>query len=149
MQVILLDKVSNLGKLGEQVNVKAGYARNYLIPKGQAVPATKKNINFFETQRLELEMKLANILAEANARAEQINKLKIITMVSKVGNEGKLFGSIGARDIATALIKAGINVSKKEIRLTNGLIRSIGEHLVEFQFQHKIGAKLIVNVIPQ
>lgn len=94
MQVILLDKVANLGSLGDQVNVKAGYARNFLVPQGKAVPATKKNIEFFEARRAELEAKLAEVLAAANARAEKINALETVTIASKAGDEGKLFGSV-------------------------------------------------------
>ena len=88
MQVILLDKVANLGSLGDQVNVKAGYARNFLVPQGKAVPATKKNIEFFEARRAELEAKLAEVLAAANARAEKINALETVTIASKAGDEG-------------------------------------------------------------
>ena len=111
MQVILLDKVANLGSLGDQVNVKAGYARNFLVPQGKAVPATKKNIEFFEARRAELEAKLAEVLAAANARAEKINALETVTIVSKAGDEGKLFGSIGTRDIADAVTAAGVEVA--------------------------------------
>jgi ribosomal protein L9 len=109
MQVILLDKVANLGSLGDQVNVKAGYARNFLVPQGKAVPATKKNVEFFEARRAELEAKLADVLAAANARAEAINALGTVTIASKSGDEGKLFGSTrhhlvgGARDQLHAL----------------------------------------------
>lgn len=103
MQVILLDKVANLGSLGDQVNVKAGYARNFLVPQGKAVPATKKNVEFFEARRAELEAKLAEVLGAANARAEAINALGTVTIASKSGDEGKLFGSIGTRDIADSL----------------------------------------------
>lgn len=115
MQVILLDKVANLGSLGDQVNVKAGYARNFLVPQGKAVPATKKNIEFFEARRAELEAKLAEVLAAANARAEKINALETVTIASKAGDEGKLFGSIGTRDIADAVTAAGVEVAKSEV----------------------------------
>lgn len=114
MQVILLDKVANLGSLGDQVNVKAGYARNFLVLQGKAVPATKKNIEFFEARRAELEAKLAEVLAAANARAEKINALETVTIASKAGDEGKLFGSIGTRDIADAVTAAGVEVAKSE-----------------------------------
>ena len=117
MQVILLDKVANLGSLGDQVNVKAGYARNFLVPQGKAVPATKKNVEFFEARRAELEAKLADVLAAANARAEAINALGTVTIASKAGDEGKLFGSIGTRDIADAVTAAGVKVAKSEVRL--------------------------------
>ena len=148
MQVILLDKVANLGSLGDQVNVKAGYARNFLVPQGKAVPATKKNIEFFEA-RAELEAKLAEVLAAANARAEKINALETVTIASKAGDEGKLFGSIGTRDIADAVTAAGVEVAKSEVRLPNGVLRTTGEHEVSFQVHSEVFAKVIVNVVAE
>jgi large subunit ribosomal protein L9 len=145
MQVILLDKVANLGSLGDQVNVKAGYARNFLVPQGKAVPATKKNIEFFEARRAELEAKLAEVLAAANARAEKINALETV----KAGDEGKLFGSIGTRDIADAVTAAGVEVAKSEVRLPNGVLRTTGEHEVSFQVHSEVFAKVIVNVVAE
>ena len=147
MQVILLDKVANLGSLGDQVNVKAGYARNFLVPQGKAVPATKKNIEFFEARRAELEAKLAEVLAAANARAEKINALETVTIASKAGDEGKLFGSIGTRDIADAV--TGVEVAKSEVRLPNGVLRTTGEHEVSFQVHSEVFAKVIVNVVAE
>ncbi|MDB6371497.1 50S ribosomal protein L9 [Photorhabdus bodei] len=149
MQIILLDKVANLGSLGDQVNVKPGYARNYLVPQGKAVPATKKNIEFFEARRAELEANLANVLAIAEARAEKINALGSVTIASKAGDEGKLFGSVGTRDIADAVIAAGVEVSKSEVRLPNGVLRTIGEHEVNFQVHSDVFAKLNVNVVAE
>ncbi|MCN8802059.1 50S ribosomal protein L9 [Escherichia coli] len=148
MQVILLDKVANLGSLGDQVNVKAGYARNFLVPQGKAVPATKKNIEFFEARRAELEAKLAEVLAAANARAEKINALETVTIASKAGDEGKLFGSIGTRDIADA-VTAAVEVAKSEVRLPNGVLRTTGEHEVSFQVHSEVFAKVIVNVVAE
>ncbi|EPY3172837.1 50S ribosomal protein L9 [Shigella sonnei] len=145
MQVILLDKVANLGSLGDQVNVKAGYARNFLVPQGKAVPATKKNIEFFEARRA----KLAEVLAAANARAEKINALETVTIASKAGDEGKLFGSIGTRDIADAVTAAGVEVAKSEVRLPNGVLRTTGEHEVSFQVHSEVFAKVIVNVVAE
>ncbi|MFP3013341.1 MAG: 50S ribosomal protein L9 [Arsenophonus sp. NC-QC1-MAG3] len=147
MQIILLDKVPNLGILGDKVDVKAGYARNYLVPNGKAVPATKKNIEFFEARRVELEAKLANILAASKDRAEKINSLSTITIASKAGDEGKLFGSIGTRDIAQAITAAGVKVMKNEIRLPNGVLRTIGEHEVHFQVHSSFFIKVNVNII--
>ncbi|HAX9649757.1 TPA: 50S ribosomal protein L9 [Escherichia coli] len=132
MQVILLDKVANLGSLGDQVNVKAGYARNFLVPQGKAVPATKKNIEFFEARR-----------------AEKINALETVTIASKAGDEGKLFGSIGTRDIADAVTAAGVEVAKSEVRLPNGVLRTTGEHEVSFQVHSEVFAKVIVNVVAE
>ena len=147
MQVILLDKVANLGSLGDQVNVKAGYARNFLVPQGKAVPATKKNV--FEARRAELEAKLAEVLAAANARAEKINALETVTIASKAGDEGKLFGSIGTRDIADAVTAAGVKVAKSEVRMPNGVLRTTGEHEVDFQVHSEVFAKLVVNVVAE
>ena len=147
MQVILLDKVTNLGNLGDQVNVKAGYARNFLVPKGKAVPATKTNIEFFETRRAELEAKQAETQAAANARAEKINALATVTITSKAGDGGRLFGSIGARDIADAVSAAGVEVAKSEVRLSEGVLRSTGEYEVNFQVHSDVVAKLVVNVV--
>lgn len=147
MQIILLDKIAKLGNLGDKVNVKAGYARNYLVPHGKAVPATKRNVDFFEARRVELETKLANALAIAKVRADKINSLGTITIASKAGNEGKLFGSVGARDIAQLVSAAGVKVAKSEVRLLNGVLRTIGEHEVYFQIHSDISVKLNVNII--
>lgn len=149
MQVILLDKVTNLGVLGDQVNVKAGYARNFLVPQGKAVPATKKNIEFFEARRAELEAQLNATLSAANARAEQINALDIVTIASKAGEEGKLFGSVGARDIAEAITAAGVEVAKSEVRLPQGVLRATGEHEVSVQVHSEVAAKVIVNIVAE
>lgn len=149
MQVILLDKVANLGSLGDQVNVKAGYARNFLVPQGKAVPATKKNVEFFEARRAELEAKLTEVLVAAEARAAQINALTRVTITSKAGDEGKLFGSIGARDIADAVTVAGVNVAKSEVRLPEGVLRTLGEHEVHFQVHSDVFAKLNVIVVAE
>lgn len=147
MQVILLDKVANLGSLGDQVNVKSGYARNYLVPQGKAVPATKKNIEYFEARRAELEKKLAETLVAAEARAAKINELGSVTISSKAGDEGKLFGSIGTRDIADAVTAAGVEVAKSEVRLPEGVLRTLGDHEVSFQVHSEVFAKLNVVVV--
>ncbi|GAA5111122.1 50S ribosomal protein L9 [Orbus sasakiae] len=149
MQIILLDKVANLGSLGDQVNVKAGYARNFLIPQGKAVPATKKNVEFFETQRAQLEAKLADALKAAEERAAEINALVKVTIASKAGDEGRLFGSIGTRDIADAVKARGINVSKSEVRLPNGVLRTVGEHEVSFQVHGEVFAKVMIDIVPE
>ena len=149
MQVILLDKIAKLGGLGDQVAVKAGYARNYLIPQGKAVMATKANIESFDARRAELEAKLADVLAAAEARAAQINALESVTIASKAGDEGKLFGSIGTRDIADAVTAAGVKVAKSEVRLPNGVLRNVGEHEVNFQVHSEVFAKVIINVVAE
>lgn len=149
MQIILLDKVANLGSLGDQVTVKAGYARNFLIPQGKAVVATKKNIEFFDARRAELEAKLAETLKAAEERAAEINALVKVTIASKAGDEGRLFGSIGTRDIATAVNARGVEVSKSEVRLPNGVLRTTGEHEVSFQLHSEVFAKIIVDIVPE
>ena len=120
MQVILLDKIANLGGLGDQVVVKSGFARNFLFPQGKAVPATKANIETFDARRADLEAKIAEQLVAAQARAEKLEALAEVTLVSKAGDEGKLFGSIGTRDIADAISAVGVEVAKSEVRLPLG-----------------------------
>ncbi|BBU94259.1 MULTISPECIES: 50S ribosomal protein L9 [Providencia] len=149
MQVILLDKVANLGSLGDQVNVKSGYARNFLVPQGKAVPATKKNIEFFEARRAELEAKLADVLAAAQARAAAVTALGSVTLASKAGDEGKLFGSIGTRDIADAITAAGVQIAKSEVRLPNGVLRTTGDHEVHFQLHSDVFAELNVIIVAE
>lgn len=149
MQVILLDKVARLGSLGDQVKVKAGYSRNFLVPQGKAVPATKKNVEFFEARRLELEAKLADVLAAAQARAAQLTELGTVTLSSKAGDEGKLFGSIGTRDIADAVTAAGVAIAKSEVRLPNGVLRTLGDHEVSFQLHSDLFATLNVLVVAE
>ena len=128
MDIILLEKVANLGDLGEQVKVKPGYGRNYLIPQNKAVPATKANIEKFEARRAELEKAAAEALAEAQARAEKIAAQASITITSNAGDEGKLFGSVGPADIADALTAAGVAVEKREVIMPEGPIHTIGEY---------------------
>lgn len=146
MNIILLDKVANLGSLGDQVNVKAGYARNFLFPQGKAVPANKANIEMFETRRAELEAKLAADLQAAQERAEKINALEAIVISSKAGDEGKLFGSIGTRDIADAVTAAGVSVEKSEILMPHGTIREVGEYEIELQLHADVLAAVTLKV---
>ena len=145
MQVILLDKIGNLGSLGDQVNVKAGYARNFLIPQGKAVMATKANVEMFETRRAELEANVAKQLAAAEARAESVNALEV-TIASKSGDEGKLFGSIGNRDIADAATAAGVAIAKSEVRLPEGALRTTGSFEVSIQLHSEVFATLKLEV---
>ncbi|MFM2606082.1 50S ribosomal protein L9 [Vibrio chagasii] len=147
MQVILLDKIGNLGGLGDQVNVKSGYARNFLIPQGKAVMATKDNVAMFETRRAELEAKVAEQLAAAEARAEKVNALEGVSIASKAGDEGKLFGSIGTRDIADAITAAGVAVAKSEVRLPEGALRSIGEFEVSIQLHSEVFATAKIAIV--
>ncbi|KZX61673.1 50S ribosomal protein L9 [Vibrio sp. HI00D65] len=147
MQVILLDKIGNLGGLGDQVNVKSGYARNFLIPQGKAVMATKGNVEMFETRRAELEAKVAEQLAAAEARAEKVNALEGVSIASKAGDEGKLFGSIGTRDIADAITAAGVEVAKSEVRLPEGALRNIGEFEVSIQLHSEVFATANIAIV--
>ena len=149
MQVILLDKIAHLGKVGDQVNVKSGYARNFLIPQGKAVMATKANIEHFEARRAELEEKAAQALAAAVDRAARLEALGSVTIASKAGDEGRLFGSIGTRDIADAITAKGVEVAKSEVRLPNGLIRTLGEHEVTFQFHGEVFSHLNVIIVAE
>ena len=130
MNVILLERIANLGSLGDTVKVKAGYGRNFLIPQGKAVPATSDNVEKFEARRAELEKVAAEKLGTAEARKDAIANLTI-TITQKAGEEGKLFGSVGPHDIADAITAAGVAVEKREIRLPEGPIRQIGEHRIE------------------
>nr|WP_311461419.1 50S ribosomal protein L9 [uncultured Aggregatibacter sp.] len=149
MQVILLDKIAHLGKVGDQVNVKSGFARNYLIPQGKAVMATKANIEHFEARRAELEEKAAQALVAAVDRAARLEALGSVTIASKAGDEGRLFGSIGTRDIADAITAKGVEVAKSEVRLPNGLIRTLGEHEVTFQFHGEVFSHLNVVIVAE
>lgn len=149
MQIILLDKVANLGGLGDNVTVKSGYARNFLFPQGKAVPATKANIEKFEARRAELEAKLASDLAAANDRAAKVAALGEVTIASKAGDEGKLFGSVGTRDIADAITEAGVKVSKAEVKLPNGTLRETGEFDIDVQLHAEVTATVKVVVIAE
>ena len=149
MQVILLDKVAHLGGVGSQVEVKAGFARNYLIPQGKAVMATAANIAHFEARRAELEAKAAEALATAQARAAQLSALAAVAVSATAGDDGRLFGSISARDIAEALTAAGVEVAKSEVRLGEGPLRATGEHQVKVHLHPEVNAVVTVNVVAE
>ena len=148
MDVILLEKVSNLGSLGDKVSVKAGYGRNYLIPYGKAVPATASNVADFEARRAQLQAAAEAKLADAKARAAKLGELKV-SIAANAGDEGKLFGSVGAVDIAEAITAAGVAVSKSEVRLPNGAIREVGEFEVSVQVHSDVTATVAVIVVSQ
>ncbi|WNC68149.1 50S ribosomal protein L9 [Thalassotalea nanhaiensis] len=149
MQVILLDKIAKLGGLGDQVTVKSGYARNYLLPQGKAVIASKANVEHFEARRAELEAKLAGVLATAEARAAKLVELAEVTIASKAGDEGKLFGSIGTNDIATAITEAGVEVAKAEVRLPLGSIRETGTNEIVIHLHADVDTTINVVVIAE
>lgn len=145
MNVILLEKVGKIGDVGDQVNVKAGYARNYLFPFAKAVPATKENVADFDARKDEL-LKAANEkLAAAEARAAKLNGISI-TIEANAGEEGKLFGSIGTRDIAEAAEAAGLTLDKSEVRLPEGPLRTTGEHEVQCQVHAEVFATITVAI---
>ena len=146
MQVILLDKIAKLGGLGDQVAVKAGYARNYLIPQGKAVMATKANIETFDARRAELEAKLAAGKAAAEERAAKLGELAAVVIASKSGDEGKLFGSIGTRDVAEAITAAGVAVAKSEVRMGN-VLRNTGDYEVVVQLHAYFKATVQIQFV--
>ena len=129
MEVILLEKVENLGSLGDRVNVKSGYGRNFLIPSGKATPATEEHIKAFEERRAELEKAAADAQTTAEARRDKLTDMSI-TIKARAGDEGKLFGSIGTADIAEAIVAAGVEVERSEVRLPEGAFRQLGEYQV-------------------
>ena len=148
MDVILLEKVENLGSIGDKVSVKPGYGRNFLVPQGKAKLATPANLAAFEAHRAELEKKAAAELSEAEARAAQVRDTTL-EMAAKTGTEGKLFGSIGTIDIASALQAKGIEISRSEIRLPDGPLREIGEHAVSLHLHTDIDVQITVNVVAE
>lgn len=148
MQIILLEKVANLGSLGETVNVRPGYARNFLFPQGKAVPATKANVAEFEARRADLEAQAAAKLADAQSRAAKIEEIEVSVAV-KAGDEGKLFGSLGTRDIADLVTQAGVEVAKSEVRLPEGPIRNLGEFDVAIQLHAEVMATLKLHVVAE
>lgn len=148
MDVILLNKVENLGDLGDVVSVRPGYGRNFLIPSGRAVPATEENRKIFEQRRAELERLAAEALAEAQARRERLLAAKV-TIARKAGEEGKLFGSVGTADIAEAFAAAGIEVKKQEIRLPAGPIRQTGEYEIGLHLHPEVNVDVTIEVVPE
>ncbi|MCP5326852.1 MAG: 50S ribosomal protein L9 [Oceanospirillaceae bacterium] len=148
MDVILLEKVAKLGNLGDKVTVKAGYGRNFLIPFGKAVPATAANTAAFEARRAELEKQAAEALASAQQRAEQLADVEL-SLAVKAGDEGKLFGSIGTRDLADLISSTGIKVAKSEIRLPNGAIRQVGTFEIALQLHADVKTSLTLHVVAE
>lgn len=146
MEIILLEKIENLGGMGDKVNVKPGYGRNYLIPHGKAAPATEANLEAFEARRAELEKQAAETLAAAEARAAQLAD-KSFTITAKAGEEGKLFGSIGTPDIAHVISESGVEIERNEIRLPTGAFRQLGEYDVDLHLHTDVNVsiKLIIE----
>ncbi|MCK5696990.1 MAG: 50S ribosomal protein L9 [Gammaproteobacteria bacterium] len=144
MNIILLEKINNLGQLGDQVSVKSGFGRNFLIPQGKALPATKINIEMFESRRAELEAAAAESLGTATARAEGLNDKEVV-IIRKAGDEGRMFGSVTNSDIAEALTAIGADVEKREVRMPEGVIRELGEY--EFAIHLHSDVNAMVKVI--
>ncbi len=148
MELILLQKVANLGNIGDRVKVKSGYGRNYLLPQGKATVATPENIAKFEARRAELEKVAQQELSDAQARAAKLEGVKL-SLSAKAGGEGKLFGSVGTTDITEALNKAGHKVERSEVRLPHGPIRQAGDHIVHLHLHTDVTIELPVVVVPE
>jgi large subunit ribosomal protein L9 len=149
VEVILLEKIRNLGSLGQKVNVKPGYGRNFLIPYGKAVYATTANLEKFEARRAEFEKIEKQHLEEALAKKAEIEKIGTITLHAKAGEEGKLFGSIGTRDIADAIHQAGVEIPKSEIDLPNGVIRQLGDYDITLELHSDVVAVVKLHIISE
>ena len=148
MEVILLEKIDNLGGLGDMVKVKPGYGRNFLIPGGKAVFATAENRAKFEAHRAELEQAAAEVLAAAKKRQEALQDMTV-TIARKVGDEGKLFGSVGTADISEAVTNAGVKISKQEVRLPSSPIRQTGEYAIDLHLHPEVNARVNIVVIAE
>ena len=148
MDVILLQKVANLGGIGDRVKVKSGYGRNFLLPSGRATVATATNVARFEARRAELEQLAGEEMQSAQQRATALRDFRL-TLTAKAGTEGRLFGSVGTTDIAEGCTAAGHKVSRSEVRLPNGPIRAVGEHQVTVHLHTDVEVALIVIVVAE
>ena len=148
MEIILMQKVANLGNIGDKVKVKAGYGRNYLLPQGKATLATPENVAKFEARRAEFEKAAKEELSSAQARAAKLEGFKL-TLTAKAGGEGKLFGSVGNSDIVEGLRKAGHTVERAEVRMPNGPIRQAGEHVVQLHLHTDVTVELPVTIVAE
>jgi len=148
MNVILLERVQNLGDLGDQVSVKAGYGRNFLIPQGKAVSASKDNVAKFETRRAELEKAAAEKLVAAESRKASLEVLEV-SITRQAGDEGKLFGSVGTHDIADAITAAGVEVSRAEVRLPEGSLRQTGDYEISIELHSDVLATVKLSVVAE
>lgn len=148
MEVILLENVRNVGKFGNKVNVAKGFGRNFLIPQGKAVPATKENLMKFEADRAQLEKVVKEKLQAAQDRAAEVNQLRI-TIEARVGDKGKLFGSIGTIELAKAFKDHGVDVERQEIRLPHGAIRETGEYTIEVQLHAEVVAEAKFSIVAE
>ena len=147
MEVILMENVENLGAVGDKVNVKSGFARNFLVPHGKAKMATAANLAEFEASRAELEKAAAEALQVAQARKQEIDALGALEVLARVGSEGKLFGSIGVADVSDAIAALGVTVEKSELRMPEGALRNVGEHIIDIHLYTDVDAQVTVNII--
>jgi large subunit ribosomal protein L9 len=148
MEVILLQKIANLGNIGDRVKVKPGYGRNFLLPGGTATRATPENVAKFESRRAELEAKASAEHASAQERAAALEGFAL-TIAAKAGNEGKLFGSIGTADIAEACAKAGHVIERSEVRLPGGPIRMVGEHAISLHLHSDFDVPVTLTIVAE
>ena len=146
MQVILLEKMQKLGNLGEEVAVKAGFGRNFLVPNGKALPANKRNREVFESRRAELEAAAAKLVSEAEQRKTKLVAAGDVNIMANAGIEGKLFGSIGAQDIADAINAQGADIARNEVRLPEGALRHTGEYSIDIQLHSDVIVALSINI---
>ncbi|MEM7564812.1 MAG: 50S ribosomal protein L9 [Pseudomonadota bacterium] len=147
MEVILMENIENLGGVGDKVNVKSGFARNYLVPHGKAKVANAENLAEFEARRAELEKAAAEALATAESRKQAIEALGVVEISARVGSEGKLFGSIGVADVCDAIEALGGDVQKSEVRMPEGALRTTGEHVVDIHLYTDVDTQINVNII--
>jgi large subunit ribosomal protein L9 len=148
MNVILLERIGKLGGLGDEVSVRPGFARNFLIPQGKAVRASKANREVFEARRLELERVAAEKLDQARGRAATLEGCAV-TIVAKAGDEGKLYGSVGTQEVADAISATGAAVERSEVRMPEGVIRSVGEYQIDVQLHSDVTVTVQVNVVAE
>ena len=148
MEIILLEKVANLGNIGDRVKVRSGFGRNFLLPQGKATLATAENVARFEARRAELERIAHEQLESGQRRAEDLKEFRL-TITAKAGTEGKLFGSIGTSDIAEACTRAGHPISRSEVRLPTGPLRTVGEHTVDLHLHADVDVQLPVTIIAE
>lgn len=146
MEVILLEKLGKLGNIGDIANVKAGFGRNYLIPQGKAVFATKANLEDFESRRAELEAAAATKVEKAQMIADKLAEIASVTILANAGDEGKLFGSVGTREIEEAINNAGGEISKSQINMPEGAIRNVGEYSIEIQLHTDVTQSINIVV---
>jgi large subunit ribosomal protein L9 len=148
MDVILLQKVANLGNIGDRVKVKSGFGRNFLLPGGKATLATPTNVAKFEERRAELEKIARDQLVSAEERSAALKDYKLVIR-SKAGTEGKLFGSVGTADIAEALKRENFNIARSEVRLPNGALRTVGEHVVNLHLHADVDVPLAISIVAE